>query len=82
MIFQWLDSQNIIQQLVCLLNPQVEKERHDNVAQLLCDFLVAARENQRIFDPDPLLKTLESWVERVVFSIRLNVVVVFAGLKL
>lgn len=60
MIFQWLDSQNIIQQLVCLLNPQVEKERHDNVAQLLCDFLVAARENQRIFDPDPLLKTLES----------------------
>lgn len=59
-ILNWLDSQNIIQQLVCLLNPQVEKERHDNVAQLLCDFLVAARENQRIFDPDPLLKTLES----------------------
>lgn len=62
--FQWLDSERIIQQLVCLLNPKVEKERHDNVAQLLCDFLRTAKDVQRSWneraDPDPLLITLES----------------------
>ncbi|XP_076263224.1 phosphatase 6 regulatory subunit 1-like protein fmt isoform X2 [Rhynchophorus ferrugineus] len=63
-ILNWLDSQEIIQKLVSLLNPQVEKERHDNVAQLFCDFIRIARENQRNTserpDPDPLLNTLES----------------------
>ncbi|XP_066256596.1 serine/threonine-protein phosphatase 6 regulatory subunit 3 isoform X2 [Euwallacea similis] len=63
-ILNWLDSQRIIQQLVCLLNPRIEKERHDNVAQLLCDFLRTSRDSRRSFDervdPDPLLNTLEA----------------------
>ncbi|KAL1518299.1 hypothetical protein ABEB36_001941 [Hypothenemus hampei] len=63
-ILNWLDSQRIVQQLVSLLNPKIEKERHDNVAQLLCDFLRIARDAQRGYgeraDPDPLLNTLES----------------------
>lgn len=64
-ILNWLDSQRIIQQLVSLLNPKIEKERHDNVAQLFCDFIRIARDNQRFnsterVDPDPLLNTLES----------------------
>lgn len=54
-----------MQNLVCLLNPNVDKERHDNVAQLLCDFIKISRDNQRNSttersDPDPLLNTLES----------------------
>jgi hypothetical protein len=62
--FQWLDSQRIMQSLVCLLNPKIDKERHYNVAQLLCDFVRVARDTQRNsserVDPDPLLNTLES----------------------
>ncbi|XP_056633810.1 serine/threonine-protein phosphatase 6 regulatory subunit 3 isoform X1 [Diorhabda sublineata] len=63
-ILNWLDSQNIIQSLISLLNPKVDKERHYNVAQLLCDFIRIARDNQKNaverVDPDPLLNTLES----------------------
>ncbi|KAJ8985553.1 hypothetical protein NQ317_019937 [Molorchus minor] len=60
----WLDSQRIMQSLVSLLNPKIDKERHYNVAQLLCDFIRVARDNLRNSteraDPDPLLNTLES----------------------
>lgn len=63
-ILNWLDSQSIVQSLVSLLNPNVDKERHYNVAQLLCDFIRIARDNQKNsverVDPDPLLNTLES----------------------
>nr|XP_022915839.1 serine/threonine-protein phosphatase 6 regulatory subunit 3 isoform X1 [Onthophagus taurus] len=63
-ILNWLDSQQIVQSLVGLLDPKVDKERHYNVAQLLCDFVKTARDNQRNSternDPDPLLNTLES----------------------
>lgn len=63
-IFQWLDSQSIIQSLVSLLDPKIDRERHYNVAQLLCDFIKTSREMQRNSvertDPDPLLNTLES----------------------
>ncbi|KAJ8945940.1 hypothetical protein NQ318_016768 [Aromia moschata] len=63
-ILNWLDSQRIMQSLVSLLNPKIDKERHYNVAQLLCDFIRVARDNQRNTteraDPDPLLNTLES----------------------
>ncbi|XP_063910492.1 serine/threonine-protein phosphatase 6 regulatory subunit 3 isoform X1 [Zophobas morio] len=63
-ILNWLDSQRIMQSLVGLLNPKVDKERHYNVAQLLCDFIRVARDTQKNsterVDPDPLLNTLES----------------------
>lgn len=53
-----------MQSLVSLLSPEVDKERHYNVAQLLCDFIRIARDTQRNTteraDPDPLLNTLES----------------------
>ncbi|XP_050314209.1 serine/threonine-protein phosphatase 6 regulatory subunit 3 isoform X2 [Anthonomus grandis grandis] len=63
-ILNWLDSQRVIQKLISLFDPKVDKDRHDNVAQLLCDFLRTARDTQRgcterLF-PDPLLNTLES----------------------
>lgn len=49
-----------------MFNPNVDKDRHYNVAQLLCDFVRIARENQKNSleraDPDPLLNTLESYV--------------------
>ncbi|VEN40012.1 unnamed protein product [Callosobruchus maculatus] len=63
-ILNWLDSQRIMQSLVSLLNPKIDKERHYNVAQLLCDFIRTARDTLRNsterVDPDPLLNTLES----------------------
>ncbi|XP_045465084.1 serine/threonine-protein phosphatase 6 regulatory subunit 3 isoform X2 [Harmonia axyridis] len=63
-ILNWLDSQQIIQSLVSMFNPSIDKDRHYNVAQLLCDFIRIARENQKNSleraDPDPLLNTLES----------------------
>ncbi|RZC37515.1 serine/threonine-protein phosphatase 6 regulatory subunit 3, partial [Asbolus verrucosus] len=63
-ILNWLDSQRIMQSLVSLLNTKVDKERHYNVAQLLCDFVRVARDTQKNcserVDPDPLLNTLES----------------------
>lgn len=59
-----MDSQRIIQNLVALLDPKVDSGRHNNVAQLLRDFIVQARDNQRNsterIDPDPLLNALES----------------------
>ncbi|XP_065162457.1 serine/threonine-protein phosphatase 6 regulatory subunit 3 isoform X1 [Atheta coriaria] len=63
-ILNYLDSQRIIQNLVALLDPKVDSGRHNNVAQLLRDFIVQARDNQRNsterIDPDPLLNALES----------------------
>ncbi|CAH1101173.1 unnamed protein product [Psylliodes chrysocephalus] len=63
-ILNWLDSQRVVQSLVSLLSPKVDRERHYNVAQLLCDFIRIARDNQKNsverVDPDPLLNTLES----------------------
>ncbi|CAH1119628.1 unnamed protein product [Phaedon cochleariae] len=63
-ILNWLDSQRIIQLLVSLLSPGIDKDRHQNVAQLLCDFIRIARDDQtnstERADPDPLLNTLES----------------------
>ncbi|KAJ8919864.1 hypothetical protein NQ315_006393 [Exocentrus adspersus] len=63
-ILNWLDSQRIMQSLVSLLDPKIDKERHYNVAQLLCDFIRIARDTQRNSteraDPDPLLNSLES----------------------
>ncbi|KAK4877234.1 hypothetical protein RN001_009740 [Aquatica leii] len=60
----WLDSQQLMQSLVSLLDPAVDSERHYNVAQLLCDFISTSRENLRsstiVKGPDPLLNTLES----------------------
>lgn len=76
MLLQWLDSQNIIQSLISLLDPAIDKERHYNVAQLLCDFIKTARDTQRNSqertDPDPLLNALESLVFALYVNIFLN----------
>lgn len=53
-----------MQRLVKLLAPTSESSKHANAAQLLCDMVAVARENQRTStertDPDPILNTLES----------------------
>ncbi|XP_012222165.1 serine/threonine-protein phosphatase 6 regulatory subunit 3 isoform X2 [Linepithema humile] len=63
-ILNWLDSQHLVQRLVKLLAPTSEAAKHANAAQLLCDMVTVARENQRTStertDPDPILNTLES----------------------
>lgn len=63
-IFQWLDSQNLVQSLVALLGPEVDSERHFNVSQLLCDILRISREaladHRERMDSDPILTRLES----------------------
>ncbi|XP_020290990.1 serine/threonine-protein phosphatase 6 regulatory subunit 3 isoform X2 [Pseudomyrmex gracilis] len=63
-ILNWLDSQHLVQRLVKLLAPTSEATKHANAAQLLCDMVTVARENQRTSteraDPDPILNTLES----------------------
>ncbi|XP_029664004.1 serine/threonine-protein phosphatase 6 regulatory subunit 3 isoform X2 [Formica exsecta] len=63
-ILNWLDSQHLVQRLVKLLAPTSESAKHANAAQLLCDMVAVARENQRTStertDPDPILNTLES----------------------
>ncbi|XP_029171427.1 serine/threonine-protein phosphatase 6 regulatory subunit 3 isoform X2 [Nylanderia fulva] len=63
-ILNWLDSQHLVQRLVKLLAPTAESTKHANAAQLLCDMVAVARENQRTStertDPDPILNTLES----------------------
>lgn len=53
-----------MQRLAKLLAPTSEPAKHANAAQLLCDMVTVARENQRTSteraDPDPILNTLES----------------------
>ncbi|KAF5276505.1 hypothetical protein FQA39_LY06574 [Lamprigera yunnana] len=60
----WLDSQQLMQSLVSLMDPTIDSERHYNVAQLLCDFIKTARENLNTATErkcsDPLLNTIES----------------------
>ncbi|XP_066582078.1 serine/threonine-protein phosphatase 6 regulatory subunit 3 isoform X2 [Prorops nasuta] len=60
----WLDSQQLVQRLVKLLSPASDPAKHANAAQLLCDILTMARENQDTStertDADPILDTLES----------------------
>ncbi|KAB0796919.1 hypothetical protein PPYR_10980 [Photinus pyralis] len=61
---KWLNSQQVMQSLVSLLDPSVDSERHYNVAQLLCDFIKTSRESLKTAFkenyPNPLLDTLES----------------------
>jgi serine/threonine-protein phosphatase 6 regulatory subunit 3 len=63
-VIQWLDSQQVVQCLIALLDPAVDPERHCNAAQLLCDVIKMSRENQHTStertDPDPILNTLEA----------------------
>lgn len=63
-ILNWLDSQQVVQCLVALLDPSVDPERHCNAAQLLCDVIRMSRENQHTSvertDPDPILNTIEA----------------------
>lgn len=63
-ILNWLDSQQLVQRLIKLISPNSEANKHTNAAQLLCDMVIAARENQRTSTartgPDPILNTLES----------------------
>ncbi|KAK7870635.1 hypothetical protein R5R35_009131 [Gryllus longicercus] len=62
-ILNWLDSQQVVQCLVGLLDPSVDAQRHANASQLLCDVIKMSREKQLTTDrpePDPILNTLES----------------------
>lgn len=62
--FQWFDSQQVIQNVVALLDPSSEPDKHSNAAQLLCDIIKVSRENQYAsterMDPNPILNTIES----------------------
>lgn len=63
-ILNWLDSQQVVQCLIALLEPSVDPERHCNAAQLICDVIKMSRENQHTStersDPDPILNTIEA----------------------
>lgn len=61
---QWLDSYKIIQSLVSLLDPKIDKHRHYNVSELLCDFIKISRDKSCVErnEPDVLFPTLESYV--------------------
>ncbi|KAK0177465.1 hypothetical protein PV328_001516 [Microctonus aethiopoides] len=63
-ILNWLDTQQLVQQLIKLLSPTSGSARHTNAAQLLCDIIKSAREytmtcTERV-EHDPILNTLES----------------------
>ncbi|XP_034947653.1 serine/threonine-protein phosphatase 6 regulatory subunit 3 [Chelonus insularis] len=63
-ILNWLNTQQLIQQLIKLLSPTADPNKHTNAAQLLCDIIKSAREyritSTERTDPDPILNTLES----------------------
>jgi len=60
-LFQWLEAQKVIPSLIGLLKPDVDSDRHSNVAQLLSDVIRKSRENLREnpLELDPILSALE-----------------------
>ncbi|XP_049763166.1 serine/threonine-protein phosphatase 6 regulatory subunit 3 isoform X1 [Schistocerca cancellata] len=63
-ILTWLNDQNLVQNLVALLDPSVDSDRHGNASQLLCDVIKMLRENQMSTTDrasfDPILDAIES----------------------
>lgn len=63
-ILTWLNDQNLVQNLVALLDPSVDSDRHGNASQLLCDVIKMLRENQTSTTDrasfDPILEAIES----------------------
>ncbi|XP_034231929.1 serine/threonine-protein phosphatase 6 regulatory subunit 3 isoform X2 [Thrips palmi] len=46
-LIKWLQSQKVIPSLIGLLKPEVDSDRHSNVAQLLSDVIRKSRDNLR-----------------------------------
>lgn len=62
-VLQWLDSHQIVQSLVSLLDPVIDKQRHYNVSELLCDFIKVSHIERNCTErnePELLFPTLKS----------------------
>lgn len=61
---RWLDSQELVQSIIGLLDPSVDADRHSSASQLLCDIITKCREAELNYEikpePNPILNTIES----------------------
>ena len=57
-MIQWLDEQQLVRKLISLLSSP-EPEKHENVSQLLCDFITSYRQEQEK-KPDLVMLSLQS----------------------
>ncbi|XP_075230197.1 phosphatase 6 regulatory subunit 1-like protein fmt isoform X2 [Lycorma delicatula] len=62
-VLMWLDSEELIQSIVQLLDPSIDGDRHSSASQLLCDIIIKSREAEYCHEvkqePNPILNTIE-----------------------
>ncbi|XP_048401473.1 serine/threonine-protein phosphatase 6 regulatory subunit 3 isoform X5 [Stegostoma tigrinum] len=62
-VLNWLNEEKIIQQLIEMVHPSHDEDRHSNASQSLCEIIRLSRDQmiqmQSSPEPDPLLSTLE-----------------------
>ncbi|XP_057691722.1 serine/threonine-protein phosphatase 6 regulatory subunit 3 isoform X6 [Corythoichthys intestinalis] len=62
-VLNWLNQENIIENLVDMVQPSQDEDRHSNASQSLCEIIRLSRDQmfqvQGCPQPDPLLATLE-----------------------
>ncbi|XP_060694876.1 serine/threonine-protein phosphatase 6 regulatory subunit 3-B-like isoform X3 [Hemiscyllium ocellatum] len=62
-VLNWLNEEKIIQQLIEMVHPSNDEDRHSNASQSLCEIIRLSRDQmiqmQSSPEPDPLLSTLE-----------------------
>ncbi|XP_067902514.1 serine/threonine-protein phosphatase 6 regulatory subunit 3 isoform X3 [Heterodontus francisci] len=62
-VLNWLNEEKIIQQLIEMVHPSQDEDRHSNASQSLCEIIRLSRDQmiqmQSSPEPDPLLSTIE-----------------------
>ncbi|XP_038664134.1 serine/threonine-protein phosphatase 6 regulatory subunit 3 isoform X3 [Scyliorhinus canicula] len=62
-VLNWLNEEKIIQQLIEMVHPSQDDDRHSNASQSLCEIIRLSRDQmiqmQSSPEPDPLLSTIE-----------------------
>ncbi|XP_078405275.1 serine/threonine-protein phosphatase 6 regulatory subunit 3-A-like isoform X3 [Cetorhinus maximus] len=62
-VLNWLNEEKIIQQLMEMVHPSQDEDRHSNASQSLCEIVRLSRDQmiqmQSSPEPDPLLSTIE-----------------------
>ncbi|XP_078076789.1 serine/threonine-protein phosphatase 6 regulatory subunit 3 isoform X6 [Mustelus asterias] len=62
-VLNWLNDEKIIQQLIEMVHPSQDEDRHSNASQSLCEIIRLSRDQmiqmQNSPEPDPLLSTIE-----------------------
>ncbi|XP_063699632.1 serine/threonine-protein phosphatase 6 regulatory subunit 3-A [Culicoides brevitarsis] len=92
-LLEWMNEQNLVEQVIELLKSPHQKEKHNNAAQFLIEYITQGRctrqnDRQDKVNPDPLLENLESkdtimlLIDVILDAEATDDTIVFGGIKI